>query len=114
RSRDPREWGGGGRTLGIILNCDWRARPKPRQQTSEAVCRERHASRRRRSIGPRHVHEDRAATACHPGAGIVVDLDDEIVELVVAPEAGAPVPGGAPTPAGGAPGRGGCPPPRAA
>src|SRR5262249_59988779 len=114
RSRDPREWGGGGRTLGIILNCDWRARPKPRQQTLEAVCRERHASRRRRSIGPRHVHEDRAATACHPGAGIVVDLDDEIVELVVAPEAGAARAGGAAQRGGVAGGGGGlCPPPRA-
>src|SRR6516162_10030932 len=59
------------------------------------ACRERYASRRRRPVGPRHVHEDRAAPARHPGAGVVVDLDDEIVEVVLSPEAVAAVAGSA-------------------
>src|SRR5262249_56561913 len=48
---------------------------------------------RRRSVGPRHMHEHGAASACHPGAAVVVDLDDEIVEVVSSPEAVAAVAG---------------------
>jgi Zn-dependent protease with chaperone function len=32
------------------------------------------------------MDEDRAAPAGHPWAGVVVDLDDEIVEVVVPPQ----------------------------
>jgi len=42
------------------------------------------------------MHEHGAASACHPGAGIVVDFDDEIVEVVGPPKAVAAV-GGCPS-----------------
>ena len=78
------------------MNCDSRLRPKDRKQTSQVVRRERNAARGRRSVGPRHMHEHGAASACHPGAGVVVDFDDEIVEVVGPPKAVAAV-GGCPS-----------------
>jgi len=75
------------------LNCDSRLLAKDRKQTLQGVRRQRHAARRGRSVGPRHMHEHGAASACHPRAGVVVDLNDEIVEVVGSPEAVAAVAG---------------------
>ena len=44
------------------------------------------------------MHEHGAASACHPGAGVVVDLNDEVVEVVGSPEAVAAGAGGASKP----------------
>jgi hypothetical protein len=46
----------------------------------------RNASGSRRKILARQVKKYRAAEAGDAGAGVVIDLDDEIVEVVVAPE----------------------------
>jgi hypothetical protein len=69
------------------MNCDSRLWPQHREQTLKVVRRERYASRRWRSVEPCHMHEDRAASTCYSGAGVVVDLDDKIVEVVVPPQA---------------------------
>jgi len=57
-----------------------------RQEAPQIVGPERDTSRRRRTIRPRQMQEHRAAAAGHPRTGIVVDLDDEIVEMVVPPQ----------------------------
>ena len=57
-----------------------------RQKAPQIVGPERDTSRRRRTIRPRQMQEHRAAAAGHPRAGIVVDLDDEIVDMIVPPQ----------------------------
>ena len=60
--------------------------PSARQQPPQLSRPQRHAARRRAQIRPRHVHEHGAAAAGDARAGVVVDLDDEVVEPVVAPQ----------------------------
>ena len=56
----------------------------------QASCRsrwpQRDAAGGRREARPGHMEEDGAAAAGHPRPGVVVDLDDDVVEAVVAPE----------------------------
>ena len=51
-----------------------------------AAAVKRHAAGGRRKARPGHVHEHGAAAAGDPRPGVVVELDDEIVETVGAPE----------------------------
>src|SRR5205823_7214485 len=44
----------------------------------------RNAARRRREIGTRQMQEHGAAAAGYPWAGVVIDFNDEIVEMVLA------------------------------
>ena len=55
-----------------------------RRRKSFAV--ERDAAGGAGPVRPRHMHEHRAAAAGDARAGVVVELDDEVVEAVVAPE----------------------------
>ena len=61
-------------------------RADAREQTPEVRHAQGHASRRWRALRPRDMHEDGAAAAGHSRAGIVVDLDDEVVEMIVPPQ----------------------------
>ena len=71
----------------LRLNCDPCLGPDPGEQSFEVPAAEGDASRRRRPIRPRQVQEHRAAAAGDPGTGVVVDLDDEVVEVVLPPQA---------------------------
>src|SRR5882757_5936342 len=62
---------------------------QPRQQPTKVARGHSHATLGGRPIRPRHMEEDSAASAGDARAGVVVDLDDEIVKVVLPPE---PVP----------------------
>src|SRR6266545_3609572 len=70
----------------LEVNIDSRSWPKPAEDPPQVATRERDAARGRRTIRPRKVQEHRAAAPGHPRSGIVVDLDDQVVKGVVAPE----------------------------
>src|SRR5215203_5596705 len=63
---------------------DFRLRTHSPQQPQHGGLRHRNAPRRRREIGPRQMQEHGAAAAGYPWAGVVIDLDDEIVKVVLA------------------------------
>ena len=71
----------------LDLNEDSRIGAEPGQQTAQVGSREGHASRGRRAVRPCQMQEHSAAPAGNPGSGIVVDLDDDVVQGVVTPEA---------------------------
>ena len=58
----------------------------PIQELTQAALRHRDTPRRRRKTGPRQVDEDRAAAPGDPGAHIVVDFDNQIIEMVRPPK----------------------------
>src|SRR5439155_1450896 len=72
-------------------NQEPRLRSQHCQESLQVIARERHASRRRRPIRSRHMNDDGAAPTRHARARVMVDLDDEIVEVIVPPEAVAAV-----------------------
>ena len=61
-------------------------RSQPRQQPQHRRLRHRHAAGGRPEILARQMQEYRAAAAGDARRGVVIDLDDEIIEVVVAPE----------------------------
>jgi len=73
---------------GELLNNDSRSCPYPFQKSFQWLIVECHASRCRREARTGDVNEDGAAASGYPRAGIVVELDDEVVEPVLAPKAG--------------------------
>src|SRR5436309_15910017 len=52
----------------------------PRQEPPEVVCPERHAARGRMTLRPRDVDEHRAPPTRLPRTGVVVELNQEVVE----------------------------------
>jgi hypothetical protein len=62
------------------------ARPDACNQPPQRISFQRHASRGWGEARPGHVHEHRAAAARDPRPGVVVQLDDEIVEMIGALE----------------------------
>src|SRR6516164_6223571 len=64
--------------------------PRPwsdaRQQTPKIGGGKRDTSRRWRALRPRDVHKDGAAASGHARTGVVVDLNDEVVEMIVPPQ----------------------------
>src|SRR4029453_16430734 len=69
------------------LNQDSRIRSEPCQQEAQVGRREGDASRGRGTLWPRHMQEHRAPPAGNARPGIVIDLDDDVVQPVVPPEA---------------------------
>ncbi len=61
-------------------------RPDPRDQSAQARLGERHAAGGRPQTRPCHVNENGAAATPDPRAGIMVQLDQEIVEMVITPQ----------------------------
>src|SRR5947208_3555260 len=68
-----------------LADDDARPRPEPGQQDAKPRHRQRHAPGGGPEARPRHVDEDGAAAAGDPRPGVVVELDDEVVELVSPP-----------------------------
>src|SRR5262245_59840362 len=57
------------------------------QKPAQFPCLHRDAAGGRAPVRPGHVQEYGTAALSHPRAPIVVDLDDEVVEPVLAPQA---------------------------
>src|SRR5260370_25355633 len=72
--------------LALSLDRDSCFRSEAGQETPEFDAAEGNASGRRRAIRPRDMEKNRAAPSGDAGTGVVIDLDDEIVEAIVAPE----------------------------
>ena len=72
--------------IGMLLNIDPCARPEAGEQSPQRRCLQGDASGGWCKSEPRHVHEHRAASAGDARARVVIDLDNEIVEPVVAPQ----------------------------
>src|SRR5436305_9450733 len=70
-----------------LSNYDPGVRPQPLQQMQHRRFRHRDAAGGRLKIVARQMQEHRAAPPCGARAKIVIDLDDEIVEMVLAPQA---------------------------
>ncbi len=68
------------------MNHDSRFWPEPPRQHLEVARLERDAACGRREARPCHMDKDRAAKSGNPRAGVVVDLDDDVVEPVGAPK----------------------------
>ena len=81
----PLEDGEGKARSGV--NHDSRVRADPAYQASQHGCRHRDAAGGGTEIGPGHVNEHGAAAAGDARPGVVVDLDDDVVERVGAGEA---------------------------
>src|SRR5216684_182707 len=60
---------------------------QPRQQPQHGRFRHRNAACGRPEISACQMQEYRAAAACDARRAVVIDLDDKIIEVVVAPEA---------------------------
>ena len=69
------------------LNLDAGVRSQPREEAVQRGARQRDAAGRRRKSGPRHMDEHRAAAPGDARAGIVIELDQQVVELVAAGQA---------------------------
>ncbi len=69
------------------MNHDSRIRADPAHQTAEHGCRHGDAAGGGAEIWPRHVNEHGAAAAGDARPGVMVDLDDDVVERVGAGEA---------------------------
>lgn len=68
------------------MNRDSRFSRKPAHEPLEVSRPERNAPGRRRETRPGHMNKDRAAKAGNAGPGIVVDLDEQVIEPVIAPK----------------------------
>ena len=64
------------------MNIDFRARPKPPHQPSQDTGGHGNAACGGRQPGPGDMDEDRTAAPRDPRAGVVVDLDHQIVERI--------------------------------
>src|SRR5436853_7918709 len=74
------------RGVNLYLNRDCCLGPEPSKQPAQVASRECDASGSRRAVWPSHMQEHSAAAPGDAGPGVVVDLDDDVVEAVVAPE----------------------------
>ena len=81
--------------------------PRRGEQPAQRIGFERDAARGRREARPRHMDEHRAAAAGDARPGVVVELDDEVVEMVGAPQPVAGMARAAAGPAGCSGGRAG-------
>jgi hypothetical protein len=69
-----------------LLNNDFRFSSDMSDQPSQSRARQGHAAGSWRKAWPGDMDEYRAAAAGNTGAGVVVDLHDKIVEIIVAPQ----------------------------
>ena len=60
--------------------------PEPGQQPQHCGFGHRDAARGRTKIFPRQMQEDRTASSRDSRTGVVIDLDDEIVQVVLSLE----------------------------
>ncbi len=68
------------------MNYDSRLWPDSADELQQVAPAKRDAAGGRREARPRHVDEYGAAAAGHARTGIVVDLDENVVEPVVPPQ----------------------------
>ncbi len=73
-----------------LANLDSRSGSDPRHQSSQRPHPQRHAPLCWRKSGPGDVDEHGASPPGHARARVVVDFDNQIIEMIVAPQ---PVPG---------------------
>lgn len=73
---------------------DFRAGSQAGQQPDERRSRERDAARGWREAASRDMNEDSAAASGYARPGVVIELDDKVVEMIVAPEPVARLSGG--------------------
>src|SRR5437667_4377847 len=74
-----------------LSNYDPGVRPQPLQQRQHRRFRHRNAAGGRLKIVARQMQEHGAAAPCDAWTKVVIDRDDEIVEMVLAPQAVAAV-----------------------
>src|SRR5215470_4074751 len=74
------------RPVQLSLNRDSGPRPEPREEAQQRRRMERDAAGGRSEALPRHMQEYGAAAAGGARPRVVVDLDDEVVEVIVAPQ----------------------------
>src|SRR5260370_1664389 len=65
---------------------DPRAGAESDEKPAKALRRERDAARGGAKSGAREVHKDRAAAAGNARARVVIELDEQVVEIIVAPQ----------------------------
>jgi hypothetical protein len=70
----------------LVMNHDSRLLAQPPDQHPEIARLKRDASSRRRKARPRHMDEDRAAAPGNSRAGVVIDLDDDVVQAILPPK----------------------------
>ena len=69
-----------------LFDDDPGTRPKASKQPAKRIELKCNAARSRGKTSPRRVDEHSAAAACHTRPCVVVDLDDEIIEIILAPQ----------------------------
>src|SRR5437588_9056182 len=68
------------------MNDDSRFGPEPREQLTQPRPRHGDASFGRGEPRPGHMDEHRAAAPGHARPGVVINFDNKIIELIIAPE----------------------------
>jgi hypothetical protein len=72
--------------LPAVADHDPRFGPDPRQQPPEALRFQRNTTGRRAEARPRHVNEYSASPSGHPRSGVVVELDNQVIEMISPPK----------------------------